>query len=238
MCLNGLTEGQVISSAYFRVLKSSEYSFAPCCSGLLPQSTGFQSHQNSHFTSCQRTAQAGNGNLEHGVYDLRCVLLSGSWKVAYPWICKRWWDITLYWLGKSDNEREVIVVVFFFSFWSTGIQLQNFVKVCQLFIPQQRGEQCLTSQGAAAVLWLGGRMGTVFIRCFQAELCTFTECVAPLNTEDLGLQSSSTRKIPVPASCRPEPRVLTESCVQHKQTRLWFSSLCSVILLHLAYRTE
>lgn len=74
--------------------------------------------------------------------------------------------------------------------------------------------------GAAAVPWLGGRMGTVFIRGFQVERCAYPDCVAPLNTEDPGLQSSSTRKIPVPGSCRPEPRVLTESCVQHKQNPL------------------
>lgn len=98
----------------FRALKSSEYSFAPWCSGLLPQSTGFQSHQNSHFTSCQTTAQAGNGNLEHSVYDLRCVLSPGSWKVTYPWICKRWWDKTLYWLGKSGNEKLLLSFFFFF----------------------------------------------------------------------------------------------------------------------------
>lgn len=113
----------------FRVLKSSEYSFAHCCSGLLPQSTGFQSHQNSHFTSCQTTAQAGNGNLEHGICDLRCVLLPGSWKVAYPWICKRWWDITLYQLGKSGNEREIIVISFFF-FWKHG----STTKLCWGFV--------------------------------------------------------------------------------------------------------
>lgn len=130
----------------FRVLKSSEYSFAPRCSGLLPQSTGFQSHQNSHFTSCQRAAQAGNGNLEHGVCDLRCVLLPGTWKVAYPWICKRWWDVTLYWLGKSGNERKVIVVVFvfFLKHWNT------ITKLCWVFPavhPQQLGGQCLVCQG-------------------------------------------------------------------------------------------
>lgn len=222
----------------FRALKS-EYSFAPWCSGLLPQSTGFQSHQNSHFTSCQTTAQAGNGNLEHSVYDLRCVLSPGSWKVTNPWICKRWWDKTLYWLGKSGNEREVIVVFFFFFFLFKALQCnyKTWLGFASCSSPQQLGGQC-QGAAAAAALWLGGRMGTVFIRCFQAERCAYTECVSPLNTEEPGLQSSSRRKIPVLASCRPEPRALTESCVQHKQIPLWFSSSCSVILLHLAYRTE
>lgn len=141
----------------FRVLKSSEYSFAPCCSGLLPQSTGFQSHQNSHFTSCQTTAQAGNGNLEHGVCDLRCVLLPGSWKVAYPWICKRWWDITLYRLRKSGNEKKLLLSYLFFFFLKHGNTITNhFWGLPAVHSPSS---WVGTPQGAAAVLWLVAEWG-------------------------------------------------------------------------------
>lgn len=137
-------------------------------------------------------------------------------------------------------REELLLPYFFFLFKAVEYNYKTLMRFASCSSPQQLCGQCLTCQGAAAaaVVRLGGRTGTVYIRCFQVERCAYKECVAPLNMEDPGLHSSSRRKIPVPASCRPEPRALTESCVQHKQIPMGFSASCSVILLRLAYRTE
>lgn len=55
--------------------------------------------------------------------DLKYMLLPGSRKVTYPWVCKRWWDITRYWWWKADDGEERCCCChhgfFFLKHWNT-----------------------------------------------------------------------------------------------------------------------
>lgn len=122
MCLNGLTEGQLISSTYFQGVKIFWIFF---CSLLLWASTSVNRFSISP---------------ELPLHKLSNDCSSRKWE---PWTWRVWFEvhvvtrelksslsldmqkITLYWLGKSGNERGVIVAIFFFFLkqWNTITKL-------------------------------------------------------------------------------------------------------------------
>lgn len=149
--------------------------------------------------------------------DLKYMLLPGSWKVTYSWVCKRWWGTTCFFFSKHWNTIPKL--------WSLTI-----------IHPSSSWVDSLLHM-PTAVVWLCSSMETVLIRCLHVILCIYSVLLFWIQ-RTLACKAVSEERFLCQQTAGQSLGLWPWPSIQCKQNPMRFSNSCCVILLHLSYRTD